>query len=227
LKLPDGLITEDMQQQLAWRRPLVEAVLERKFDDEVLVTMMAGFDQAHAEGVDICKDVAAASEPAWRVASTLERIAAQLGRIKQGNSRLAERDGFEPTSFRLKGGHPKPLDERSIFGVWWARCAQMLRLARSPLRIHLGVHSITKGFDDVRPLPKSARQKLPHVLRARHCLPIRRLQAGQCLVRARDAPTMPKPKFKRMVSTFSSPASASMSSRVTTQRPSMRGGNNR
>ncbi len=26
---------------------------------------------------------------------------------------VAERDGFEPTSFRLKGGHPKPLDERS------------------------------------------------------------------------------------------------------------------
>jgi hypothetical protein len=51
LKLPDGLITEDMRQRLAWRRRLVEAVLERKFDDEVrVIVIMAGFDQAHAEG---------------------------------------------------------------------------------------------------------------------------------------------------------------------------------
>ena len=76
--MPDCLITKDVQQRLASRRRLVEAVLERKFDDEVLVTMMmAGLEQARGESLlaaaAICEDAAAASGRARHVASTLER----------------------------------------------------------------------------------------------------------------------------------------------------------
>jgi len=76
--LVETQISEEAQQRTAWRRRLVEAVPERQFDNEVLVTMlMAGFDQAHAEGLldaaEVCKEVAAGSAPARRIATTLER----------------------------------------------------------------------------------------------------------------------------------------------------------
>jgi hypothetical protein len=53
----------DHEQREAWRRRIVEAVVSRSFDDETLAEMlMAGFDEAHAEGLldaaEICGDVA-------------------------------------------------------------------------------------------------------------------------------------------------------------------------
>ena len=52
-----------MDQKGAWRQRIIEAVVDRKFDDETLVTMiLAGFDQAHEEGLpeaaDVCRGVA-------------------------------------------------------------------------------------------------------------------------------------------------------------------------
>jgi len=62
---------------------MVEAIIERAFDDETLAEMlMAGFDEAHAEGLldaaDICGDVAEASPPGSRVARVLENALRSL-----------------------------------------------------------------------------------------------------------------------------------------------------
>jgi hypothetical protein len=69
--------TPPPEQRTEWRRRMVEAIIERAFDDETLAEMlMAGFDEAHTEGLldgaDICRDIAEASPPGSRVARVLE-----------------------------------------------------------------------------------------------------------------------------------------------------------
>lgn len=76
-------LNEQGLQSSEWRRRLVEAILQRKFDDETLVTMlMAGFEQAHEEGLTdaaaLCRDVAAGMPSASHVAGTLERSLREL-----------------------------------------------------------------------------------------------------------------------------------------------------
>lgn len=81
-------MTDEVQQRQAWRRRLVEAVMERKFDDEVLVTMLcAGLDQAHTEGLsdaaEICRKVADGVPSARRVAGVLKRSIQELIALNQ------------------------------------------------------------------------------------------------------------------------------------------------
>jgi hypothetical protein len=77
--------TPSPEQWTEWRRRMVEAIISRAFDDETLAEMlMAGFDEAHTEGLldaaDICRDIAEASPPGSRVARVLEKRPALPGR---------------------------------------------------------------------------------------------------------------------------------------------------
>lgn len=81
-------MNDQAQQRAEWRRRLVAAALERKFDDETLVTMlMAGLEQAHEEGIcdsaDICRDVAKEAPSATRVALVLERSLRSLIKLNK------------------------------------------------------------------------------------------------------------------------------------------------
>lgn len=83
-----GALNEQGQQRLEWRRRLVDAVLKREFDDETLIAMvMAGFDQAHEDGIsdaaDLCRDVAAGAPDAVRVAGILEKSLRSLIRLNR------------------------------------------------------------------------------------------------------------------------------------------------
>lgn len=76
-------MSDEVEQRQAWRQRLIEAVLKREFDDEVLVAMLcAGLDQAHSEGLadaaDICRKVAESSPASRRVAVVLERAMINL-----------------------------------------------------------------------------------------------------------------------------------------------------
>jgi hypothetical protein len=73
--------TPSPEQWTEWRRRMVEAIISRAFDDETLAEMlMAGFDEAHTEGLldaaDICRDIAEASGS--RVARVLENALRSL-----------------------------------------------------------------------------------------------------------------------------------------------------
>lgn len=60
----DATIDQDeIQQKVAWRGRLAEAIILRKFDNETLLEMLAaGFHRAHSEGLQdaakICRRVA-------------------------------------------------------------------------------------------------------------------------------------------------------------------------
>lgn len=76
-------LNDEGQQRAAWQQRLVQAVLDRKFDDETLVTMLsAGFDQAHEDGLrdaaDICRDIGAGSPAATRIARHIEKALRNL-----------------------------------------------------------------------------------------------------------------------------------------------------
>jgi hypothetical protein len=78
-------VTPSPEQCTEWRRRMVEAIISRAFDDETLAEMlMAGFDEAHTEGLldaaDICRDIAEASPPGSRVARVLEN-ASRINRL--------------------------------------------------------------------------------------------------------------------------------------------------
>lgn len=98
--MPQPIITEEIKQSIEWRRRLLEAVLERKFDDEVLVTMlMAGFDQAHADGMleaaDMCKEIGDKALDSKRVAGVIENALRRLVEMNKAVD-MALPTGFEP-----------------------------------------------------------------------------------------------------------------------------------
>lgn len=94
---------DEVDQRIAWRHRLAEAILKRQFDDETLLAMLdAGLSQAHAEGLldaaEICKGVA--SVPAnRRVASALERAMRNLIELnKKTRAEVEHPTGIEPVS---------------------------------------------------------------------------------------------------------------------------------
>lgn len=80
-------LDEHSQQRWEWQKRIIEAVLDRKFDDETIVIMLIqGFHQAHQEGISeaaqICEEVAAVAPIGEykRVATTLGESLRELVR---------------------------------------------------------------------------------------------------------------------------------------------------
>lgn len=84
----------EAEQRSAWRQRLVAAVADRSFDDATLIAMLvAGFDQAHEEGIsdaaDICGQIGREVIGASRVALLLEK---SLHRLIQLNRQTDKSD---------------------------------------------------------------------------------------------------------------------------------------
>lgn len=79
---------DEIEQHVAWRRRLIDAVLNRAFDDETLVDMLCtGLSEAHAEGVldaaYVCQKVADASK--GEVKKTAAVLARQIRALEAIN----------------------------------------------------------------------------------------------------------------------------------------------
>lgn len=82
------ILTDEMDQHIAWRMRLATAIVHREFDDETLLTMLhAGLHQAHSEGLNdaahICETVAVQRPQARHVASVLAKAIRELDKLNR------------------------------------------------------------------------------------------------------------------------------------------------